>query len=296
MSDTSVRPAAGPSAEDALAGLTIVPRRSRFRWVPIAIVLLFILLLVQSVLLNPRFEWPLVASYLFAPAILRGLATTLWLTALCMALGIVLGIVVAVCRMSDMWIVSGAARLYIWFFRGTPILVQLIFWYNLAALFPDLGVGIPFTDITLFRVNTNHIVTPVTAAVLGLALNEGAYMAEIVRAGISSVDHGQGDAGRALGMTRLKAMRRIILPQAMRVIIPPTGNETIGMLKMTSLVSVIALSDLLYSAQSIYSRTFETIPLLLVCCCWYLFFTSLLSIVQGRIEAHYGRGVVRAGG
>ena len=149
---------------------------------------------------------------------------------------------------------------------------------------------------TFLRINTNDIVTPVTAAIRGLALNEGAYMAEIVRAGISSVDHGQSDAARALGMTRLKAMRRIILPQAMRVIIPPTGNETIGMLKMTSLVSVIALSDLLYSAQSIYSRTFETIPLLLVCCCWYLLFTSLLSIVQGRIEAHYGRGVGRAGG
>ncbi len=296
MSDSSVSPLSGSQAGDPLAGLTIIPRRSRFRWVPIAIVLFFVLLLIQSVLLNPHFEWPLVASYLFAPPILRGLATTLWLTALCMALGIVLGIVIAVSRMSDMWIVSTAARLYIWFFRGTPILVQLIFWYNLAALFPDLAVGIPFTDITFFRINTNDVVTPVTAAVLGLALNEGAYMAEIVRAGIASVDHGQGDAARALGMTRLRAMRRIILPQAMRVIIPPTGNETIGMLKMTSLVSVIALSDLLYSAQSIYSRTFETIPLLLVCCCWYLLFTSLLSIVQARIEAHYGRGVVRAGG
>jgi len=296
MTESSASPAAGPHAEDPLAGLTIVPRRSRFRWVPIAIVLLFLVMLTESVLLNPRFEWPLVVSYLFAPPILRGLATTLWLTALCMALGIVLGIVIAICRLSDIWIVSTFARLYIWFFRGTPILVQLIFWYNLAALFPDLGIGIPFTDITFLRINTNDIVTPVTAAILGLALNEGAYMAEIVRAGISSVDHGQGDAARALGMTRLKAMRRIILPQAMRVIIPPTGNETIGMLKMTSLVSVIALSDLLYSAQSIYSRTFETIPLLLVCCCWYLLFTSLLSIVQGRIEAHYGRGVGRAGG
>ena len=275
--------------EDPLAGLTIIPRRSRFRWVPVAIVLLFVLMLIESVLLNPRFEWPLVASYLFAPPILRGLATTLWLTALCMALGIVLGIVIAVCRLSDIWIVSTFARLYIWFFRGTPILVQLIFWYNLAALFPDLGVGIPFTDITFFRINTNDIVTPVTAAILGLALNEGAYMAEIVRAGISSVDHGQSDAGRALGMTRLKAMRRIILPQAMRVIIPPTGNETIGMLKMTSLVSVIALSDLLYSAQSIYSRTFETIPLLIVVAFWYLFVVTLLSIGQHYIEQYYGR-------
>jgi len=296
MSNTKVGAVADERPEDPTAGLTIVPRNGRFRWVPVVIVLFFAAMLTESVLLNPRFEWPLVASYFFSPAILRGLATTVWLTVLCMTLGAALGIVIAVSRMSDIPIVSGFARLYIWFFRGTPILVQLIFWYNLAALFPELGFGIPFTGITFFQANTNHIVTPVTAAILGLALNEGAYMAEIVRAGISSVDDGQNEAARALGMTRLKAMRRIILPQAMRVIIPPTGNETIGMLKMTSLVSVIALSDLLYTAQSIYSRTFETIPLLLVCCCWYLLLTSVLSVVQGRIEAHYGRGVARTGG
>ena len=295
MSNTDTGVATGP-APALGAGLKIVPRNSRFRWVPVAIIVFFCLMLTESVLLNPRFEWPLVASYFFAPQILRGLLTTIWLTALCMSLGIILGIVLAVCRMSDVKIVSGFARLYIWFFRGTPILVQLIFWYNLAALFPNLGFGIPFTGISFFEANTNQIVTPAAAAILGLALNEGAYMAEIVRAGISSVDDGQDEAARALGMTKLKSMTRIILPQAMRVIIPPTGNETIGMLKMTSLVSVIALSDLLYSAQSIYSRTFETIPLLLVCCCWYLLMTSLLSIVQGRIEAHYGRGFTRAGG
>jgi len=296
MSNTKVGAVPDGPAQGPEAGLTIVPRNSRFRWVPIAIIIFFGLMLIESVLLNPRFEWPLVVSYLFSPSILRGLATTVWLTALCMSLGIVLGIVLAICRMSEVRIVSGFARLYIWFFRGTPILVQLIFWYNLAALFPNLGFGIPFTGITFFEANTNQIVTPAAAAILGLALNEGAYMAEIVRAGIASVDDGQDEAARALGMTRLKSLTRIVLPQAMRVIIPPTGNETIGMLKMTSLVSVIALSDLLYSAQSIYSRTFETIPLLLVCCCWYLLLTSLLSIVQSRIEAHYGRGFGRAGG
>lgn len=296
MSNTKVSATAEGQPPGPEAGLTIVPRNSRFRWVPVAIIVFCGLLLTESVLLNPRFEWPLVASYFFSPAILRGLGTTIWLTALCMSLGIVLGIIMAVCRMSDIRIVSGFARLYIWFFRGTPILVQLIFWYNLAALFPNLGLGIPFTGFVFFEANTNHIVTPVTAAILGLALNEGAYMAEIVRAGISSVDNGQDEAARALGMTQNKSLTRIVLPQAMRVIIPPTGNETIGMLKMTSLVSVIALSDLLYSAQSIYSRTFETIPLLLVCCCWYLLLTSVLSIVQSRIEAHFGRGFIRAGG
>lgn len=281
-------------APPELANLRIVPRNGRYRWVPIAIVVVLALMLLDGVVFNPRFEWGVVGSYLFTPTILQGLATTVWLTALCMSLGVILGIVIAVMRMSPSRIVSGFARLYIWFFRGTPILVQLIFWYNLAALFPNLGLGIPFGP-TLIEFRTNDIITPLAAAILGLALNEGAYMAEIVRAGISSVDEGQDEAARALGMPRLKSMRRIVLPQAMRFIIPPTGNETIGMLKMTSLVSVIALSDLLYSAQAIYSRTFETIPLLLVCCCWYLVLTSLLSIVQARIEAYYGRGTTPVG-
>ncbi len=290
---SSIRGSVGKSKKlsHPAAHLVIVPRNSRLKWLPAAIILFCSLMLIESVMLNPRFEWQLVGSYLFDPHILRGLQTTVVLTVICMILGIILGIIIAVCRMSENRIISGFAKLYIWFFRGTPILVQLIFWYNLAALFPQLSFGIPFTGISLLEGNTNRIITPFTAAILGLALNEGAYMAEIVRAGISSVDTGQSEAARALGMTRLKSMSRIILPQAMRIIIPPTGNETIGMLKMTSLVSVIALSDLLYSAQSIYSRTFETIPLLLVCCCWYLFLTSVLSIVQGRIEAHYGRGV-----
>lgn len=287
-------PSASEPARAELAGLRIVPRNSVFRWVPVAIVVLAMLALLDGVALNPRFEWATVGRYLFAPVILRGLLVTIWLTALCMALGLVLGIVIAVMRMSPSRIVSAFAAVYIWFFRGTPVLVQLIFWYNLAALFPTLSLGIPFGP-TFIGFDTNDVITPLAAAILGLALNEGAYMAEIVRAGIASVDHGQEEAARALGMTRLKSLIRIVLPQAMRFIIPPTGNETIGMLKMTSLVSVIALSDLLYSAQAIYSRTFETIPLLLVCCAWYLLLTSLLGLVQGRIEAHYGRGVAPAG-
>ncbi|MBN8998036.1 MAG: amino acid ABC transporter permease [Rhizobiales bacterium] len=277
-----------------LAKLRIVPRNNLFRWVPVAIVVFAILALLDGVAFNPRFEWPTVGNYLFAPVILKGLLVTIWLTALCMALGLILGITIAVMRMSPSRIVSGFAAIYIWFFRGTPVLVQLIFWYNLAALFPTLSLGIPFGP-RFIGFDTNAVITPLAAAVLGLALNEGAYMAEIVRAGIASVDHGQEEAARALGMTRFKSLLRIVLPQAMRFIVPPTGNETIGMLKMTSLVSVIALSDLLYSAQAIYSRTFETIPLLLVCCCWYLLLTSLLGMVQARIEAHYGRGASPAG-
>ncbi|SKA29870.1 amino acid ABC transporter permease [Consotaella salsifontis] len=269
--------------------MEVVPRRSVLRFVPPLIVVFVGLALLQSVVLNPNFEWPLVGSYLFSTAILEGLATTLGLTAMCMLTGAVLGIIIAVMHRSEHWLVVGFAKVYIWFFRGTPILVQLIFWYNLAALFPNLSIGVPFGP-SLFTVNTNTLITPFMAAFLGLSLNEGAYMAEIVRAGIGSVDTGQEEAARAIGMTRLRAMRRIVLPQAMPFIIPPTGNETIGMLKMTSLVSVISLSDLLYSAQTIYSRNFEVIPLLLVCCCWYLLLTSVLTVIQGRIERHYARG------
>lgn len=269
--------------------LEVVPRRSPWRFAPPLIVVFIALLLLQSVVLNPHFEWPLVASYLFSPAILKGLATTLGLTAICMAVGALIGVIMAVMLRSGHWLVTGFAKVYIWFFRGTPILVQLIFWYNLAALFPNLSIGIPFGP-SLLTVDTNAVVTPFVAAFLGLSLNEGAYMAEIVRAGIASVDPGQEEAARAIGMTHLRAMNRIVLPQAMPFIIPPTGNETIGMLKMTSLVSVIALSDLLYSAQSIYSRNFQVIPLLLVCCCWYLALTSVLTVIQGRIERHYARG------
>ncbi len=271
------------------APLEVVPRRSAWRFLPPLIVFVFCLQLLESVAFNPRFEWGLVSSYLFSPAILTGLAMTLGLTVVCMASGVFFGIVLAVMMRSRHWLVSGFAKIYIWFFRGTPILVQLIFWYNLAALFPNLSLGIPFGP-RFFEVDTNWLVTPFVAAYLGLSLNEGAYMAEIVRAGINSVDSGQEEAARSIGMTHLRAMVRIVLPQAMPFIIPPTGNETIGMLKMTSLVSVISLSDLLYSAQGIYSRNFQVIPLLIVCCCWYLFLTSVLTVIQGRIERHYSRG------
>jgi polar amino acid transport system permease protein len=167
--------------------------------------------------------------------------------------------------------------------------VQLIFWYNLAIVFPEIVVKIPFGP-EFYRASTNDLITPHMAAVLGLSLNEGAYMAEIVRAGILSVDEGQNDAARALGMRRVQVLRRIILPQAMRFIVPPTGNQTIGMLKLTSLVSVISISDLLYSAQTVYGRTFETIPLLMVACFWYLIATTSLTYIQGHIERYYNRG------
>ncbi|HLX21431.1 MAG TPA: amino acid ABC transporter permease, partial [Gaiellaceae bacterium] len=177
----------------------------------------------------------------------------------------------------------------IWFFRGTPVLVQILFWFNLALLFPKIALGIPFGP-TFYHHSVNSLITPYNAAILALGLNEAAYMAEIVRAGILSVDEGQSEAAAAVGMTRSQTMRRIVLPQAMRVVVPPTGNETISMLKTSSLVSVIALADLLYSAQIIYARTYQTIQLLLVASIWYLICTTVLSIGQYYVERHYARG------
>jgi polar amino acid transport system permease protein len=264
------------------------------RWIAAAIVLLIAAVVVHSVVSNPRFEWGVVGHFLFDHRILRGVRVTIELTVISMGIGIVLGVVLAVMRLSPNPLVSGSSWIYIWFFRGTPVLVQLLFWQFVSALYPKLSIGIPFGGPELASGNANHLITPFTAAILGLGLNEGAYMAEIVRAGILSVEEGQTEAAQSLGMTRLMTMRRIVLPQAMRVIIPPTGNETISMLKTSSLVSVIAYAELLYSAQLIYSVNFKTIPLLLVASAWYLFMTTVLSIGQYYIERHYARGSSRA--
>jgi polar amino acid transport system permease protein len=266
-----------------------VSARSYGRWVAAALLAVVAVSFLVSVARNPNFGWPIIGEYLFNRQILSGLVLTLWLTAVAMAIGIALGTGVAVMSMSSNPLIAVIAGGYIGFFRGTPVLVQLIFWYTLAALFPVLSIGIPFTPFWL-EVPTNDAITPYTAAILGLGLNEAAYMSQIVRGGLLAVDPGQRHAAKALGMTGGKALRRIVLPQAMQMIIPPAGNETIGMLKTTSLVSVIALSDLLYSAQTIYSRTFETIPLLLVACFWYLIATGVLSVAQRRLERRFGRG------
>jgi polar amino acid transport system permease protein len=269
-----------------------VPVRHPGRWVAAAIVLVIAVALVHSVVSNPRFEWGVVGEYLFDHRIFEGLQKTIELTIIAMAIGVFLGVVLAVMRLSPNKLVSGSSWLYIWFFRGTPVLVQLLFWYNIAAIYPKIALGIPFGP-AFVHADANTLITPFTAAILGLGLNEGAYMAEIVRAGIISVDEGQADAAHSLGMTRLQTMRRIVLPQAMRVIIPPTGNETISMLKTSSLVSVIAVADLLYAAQNIYSVNFKTIQLLIVASAWYLVCTSILYVGQYYLERHYGRGSSR---
>jgi polar amino acid transport system permease protein len=269
-----------------------VPVRHPGRWIAAGIVAILIVALAHSVATNPRFQWGVVGDYLFDASILRGLRITLELTALAMAIGIVLGVVLALMRLSLNPLLSTASWVYIWIFRGTPVLVQIIFWFYFAALYPSVDLGVPFGP-SFVHLDANTLITPFVAGMLGLGLNEGAYMSEIVRAGIISVEEGQTDAAQALGMTRLQTMRRIVLPQAMRVIIPPTGNETISMLKTTSLVAFIALTDLLYSAQLIYARTYQTIPLLIVASIWYLAVTSVLSIGQYYIERYYGRGATR---
>jgi len=240
-----------------------------------------------------RYQWGVVGKYLFATPVLRGIVITLELTVIAMVAGIVLGVVLAVMRLSPNRLLSSTAWIYIWFFRGTPVLVQIIFWYEgISYLYPHLGFGIPFGN-AFFTANANVLVTSFVAGALGLSFNEGAYMAEIVRAGIISVDEGQTEAAQSLGMAKFETLRRIVLPQAMRIIIPPTGNETISMLKTTSLVYAIAVADLFTATQNISNTNYEVVPLLLVACLWYLFFTSVLTIGQFYVERYYARGSSR---
>ena len=280
--------ASGPPSTKSVRpeAIKAVPIRHPWRWVTAAVVLVFAGWAIYTVATAPLLDWNTFWKYLFQALIFDGIRLTLLLTVAAMVIGITLGIVLAVMRLSPNPVMSSLAWFYIWFFRGTPVLVQIFFWFNLAIILPYLGVG-------PFKASTNVLITPVMAAIFGLGFNEAAYMAEIVRAGILSIDQGQTEAAQSLGMSGILTMRRIVLPQAMRVIIPPTGNETISMLKNTALVSVIAYTDLLYAAQLIYSRTYQTIPLLLAASIWYLFLTSLLTIGQYYIERRYSRGSSR---
>ena len=271
-----------------------IPVRHPGRWVAVAILVLLGIAFGNSVASNSRFQWGIIRHYLFDDRILRGVVVTIELTVAAMAIGIALGVVLAVMRLSPNPIIASVSWVYIWFVRGVPVLVQILLLYNIAALYPRFSLGIPFGP-TFAHFTSSALITPFVAGMLALGLNEGAYMAEIVRAGIVSVSEGQTEAAQSLGMTRLLTMRRIVLPQAMRVIIPPTGNETISMLKTTSLVSVIALSppELLYASQLIYSVNYRVIQLLLVACIWYLVLTTIATIGQYYVERHYARGAAR---
>lgn len=278
-----------PPPREQLEPLTYRPVRHVGRWVAVVGVILLAGMFAHTLIANPRYQWSVVWANLTTPNTLDALWITVELTVISMAIGVVLGTILAVMRLSPSPLVSSASWGYIWVFRGTPVIVQILFWNFLSALYPRLSFGIPFGP-ELFHGDANSLVTPFTAAVLGLGLNEAAYMAEIVRAGILSVGTGQTEASLALGLTRMQTMRRIVLPQAMRMIVPPTGNEMISMLKTSSLASVIAVTELLYSVQIVYSRTFEQIPLLLVAVIWYLVLTTVFSIGQYYIERHFARG------
>lgn len=282
-----VAPAAPPESPPRTVG-----SRHVGRWVWAAVVLVLVVWALRSVALNPAFGWGTVAQYVLTPSVLRGLATTLVLTFATTVVGFALGIGLAAMRLSGNPVLSSVSWGYVWLFRSTPLLVQLLFWYNIGALYPTLSLGIPFGP-SFFSVDSVNLVSVLVAALLGLILHEAAYAAEIVRGGILSVDAGQTEAAVSLGMTRARVLRRIVLPQAMRSIIPATGNMVIGTLKGTSIVSVIAVTDLLYSVQTIYNRTYEIIPLLLVATVWYVILTSVLSVGQYYVERYYARGAER---
>jgi polar amino acid transport system permease protein len=256
----------------------VVPLRRPWLWLGSALVLVLAAMLALSVWRNPNIQHGVILRYQFAPAILQGLRTTVVLALLAAAIGAVLGVLLAVMRLSASPVLRAASGLYTWLLRGTPLLVQILVWGNLALLFEHIG---PF--------RTNDLLTPFVASVVALGLNEGAYMAEVVRAGIIAVDRGQNDAALALGMTHPLAMRRIILPQALRVILPPAGNQFISLLKATSLVSVIAGGDLLTAAENISSANLHTIELMLVATFWYLVLTTITSLGQHYVERRLGR-------
>jgi len=249
-------------------------------------------MLVHTLVTNERFNWPEQWRFLFSEPVLNGVRNTLWLTVVAMIGGLALGIALAIMRLSPNPLVTGASWLYLWVFRGTPLYTQLLIWGAVGSLYPTLGLGIPFGP-EFVSARTDRLLSAAVAAALGLMLNEAAYMAEIVRAGLLSVDEGQTEAAQALGMSRLQTLRRIVLPQAMRVIVPPTGNETISMLKNTSLVVAVPYLDLTWAVQNIYARTYQIIPMLVMACLWYLFLSSILMVGQYYLERYYAKGATR---
>lgn len=260
----------------------VIPLRHYGRWISGVIVILLLALILRAFALG-QIDWAVVSEFFMAPVLLKGLGNTLLITFLSMAMGLVLGVVFALMRLSKNPVTSSFAAFYIWVFRGTPIYLQLLLWFNLALVFPTINLG--FCQFQMV-----DVMTPFVAALLGLGINEGAYMTEIVRGGILSVDQGQLDAASTLGMTRLQAMRRIVLPQAMRVIIPPMGNEFIGLLKTSSMASAIAFTELLHRAQLIYFVNAKVMELLIVATGWYIIVVTILSIIQTYIEDYFSKG------
>ncbi|HET9088732.1 MAG TPA: amino acid ABC transporter permease [Acidimicrobiales bacterium] len=270
-----------------------VPVRRPGRWLGAFIVLVIAASIIRAVVTNNNFGWSVVGQYLFDHRIISGAIAVLYMTALAMVVGVILGTILAIMRLSPNPVLKMASWLYIWFFRGTPLLVQFVFWFNIKALFPHIDLGVPFGP-SFIHADPNSVITVFGAAFLALSTNEGAYMAEVVRAGIISVPEGQSEAAASLGLNRLQIMRKVVLPQAMRVILPPTGNETISMLKNISIASVIGFAELYYQASDIYAQNYETIPLLIVASIWYLALTSIAYVGQYFLERKVGQGFSRS--
>jgi polar amino acid transport system permease protein len=274
--------------------IVAVPLRHWGRWAAAAILLILLALFVRLIISSHVADFHIVRTFLFNKSMLQGLRNTVIISVLAQLLGIALGVIAAIMRLSKNPVLSVTSWLYIWFFRGTPVLVQLLFWFNaVPKVFKVFAISIPFTHVVLYHQPMVKFMTPFMAALLGLGLNEGAYMAEIVRAGIISVDEGQGEAAQALGMHSGLVMRRIVLPQAMRVIIPPTGNEFISMLKTSSLASVVLYGELLRRASDIYSTNLAIVELLLDASIWYLVLTSVATVGQYYLERRFARGASR---
>ncbi|MFE3598802.1 amino acid ABC transporter permease [Streptomyces sp. NPDC059096] len=278
--------------EDESASLTVVPARHYWRWAAGAAALVLVTQFTHGLVTNPGWEWDTFFRYLTADTILKAVWVTLQLTLYGTALGFALGVVLAFMRLSRSVILQTVAWTYIWAFRSIPLIVQLLFWFNLAYLYEELGVGIPFGPV-LWSFDTMNLVGALSAAVIGLALHQAAYAAEIVRGGIISVDGGQLEAAAALGIPRTRQLRRILLPQAMRGILPNAANEVISLFKGTSIVSVMAIGELFYQVQVVYGRNGRVVPLLMVATVWYILLTTLLSVVQYYVERHFARGAER---
>jgi polar amino acid transport system permease protein len=267
-----------------------VPIRHWGRWIASVIIFYIFVALIYSLAKNKNLQWDVVATWMFKPMVWKGAIRTLELTFIAMAVGMIGGTALAVMRLSKNYVLSGLSWLYIWFFRGTPVYVQILIWGFFGILYPKLFIGLPFTGLAFGGWQSSRVIGGFVAAILALGLNEAAYAAELVRAGIISVDRGQTEASESLGMSFPMTMRRIILPQAMRVIIPPMGNETISMLKTTALVAVISGHELMTNVTIAYSQNLLIMPLLIVACIWYIFFTTVLTIGQHYLERHFGRG------
>jgi polar amino acid transport system permease protein len=293
--ELAARPLVVQGDDERLLAARLVKTRRPGQWVGALVLLVLLAMLVHTVVTNPRFQWNVVADYFVNRSIMDGLVLTLWMTAAVMSCGFVLGIGLAAMRLSTNPILRSLSFGYVWLVRSVPPLVQLLFWYEIASLYPQLSLGIPFGH-EFVTVKTAHLFTGILAAFVGLTVDTAAFSAEIVRGGIISVERGQSEAAEALGLSRGRIFRRIVLPQAMPAIVPSTGNLLIGLLKATSIVSVIAVQDLLYSVQLIYQENFLIMPLLMVATLWYIILTTLLSIGQYFIERYYARGKRRDSG